>query len=105
MTAAAILLAMGKTPDISNYRDSGKSVAVKFIPTKKGLLKEINNVEKASSMDGTIAVFITGKVGKIYEEATDDSARFGYVVCEGATTKEAMDLCDKAISEINFVLE
>ncbi len=105
MTAAAILLAMGKTPDISNYRDSGKSVAIKFIPTKKGLLKEINNVEKASSMDGTIAVFITGKVGKIYEDATDDSARFGYVVCEGATTKEAMDLCDKAISEINFVLE
>ena len=76
-----------------------------FITAKKGLLKEINNVDKASSMNGVIAVFITGKVGKSYEEATDDSARFGYVVCEGATTKDAMELCDKAISGIDFVLE
>ena len=56
-------------------------------------------------LDFIVNYMITAKVGENYSNATDNSARFGYVVCKARTTKEALDNCEKAISLINIIMK
>lgn len=102
MIEATIDLSLGKSPDISKYTDSGICSGVRFIPATEGLLNSISGVNDAEKQEGVIKIRITGKTGQYYSKATDDSARFGYVVCEGRTTNEALNRCEKAIEYIKF---
>ena len=104
MTQAAVEQSLGIKPDISNFDNSGICSAVRFIPTQKGALKSIKGVANAEKVSGVIKVYISGKIGKYYSDATDDSARFGYVVCKGETTKEALQRCQDAVELIDFEL-
>ncbi len=105
MVQAAIELALGKKPDVSSYTDSGVSVGIRFIPAQKGTLKSINGIEAAQNSEGVIKLVIIGKVGNLYSEATDDSARFGYVICKGASTEEAQQRCLEAIKKLRFEIQ
>lgn len=104
MMESAIRLSTGKQVDVSNFTDSGICSAIRFIPARKGVLRSINGVHEAEKMPGVIKVTITGKVDREYTEATDDSERFGYVVCRGESTQEALRLCQDAIEKIDFEL-
>lgn len=42
MTEAVIKLALGEKIDITNYGNSGKSVAIKFMPASSGKIKSID---------------------------------------------------------------
>ena len=105
MTQAAIELCLGMKPDLSRFKNSGICSAVRFIPSKRGVLKSIKGIADAEKSPGVIKVNITGEIGGKYTDATDDSARFGYVVCKGETTEEALRRCQKAIELIDFELE
>lgn len=104
MAQAAIEMSLGIKPDVQNYKNSGRCVGIRFIPAKEGTLKEIIGLDDAEKSDNLIKVEITGVIGKKYTNATDDSARFGYVVCEGTTTEEALGKCAEVIEKIEFVV-
>ena len=105
MAQAAIEMSLGITPDVNNYKNSGKCAGIRFIPAEEGTLKEIRGLEEAEKTDNLIKIEITGVIGKKYSKATDDSARFGYVICEGTTTEEALGRCAKVMEKIKFVIE
>lgn len=105
MSRAAIELALGIKPGVSNFSDSGACVGVRFIPAKEGILKEIHGLDKVSNMDNVIKIEIMGEIGKYYLKATDDSARFGYVVCKGKTTNDALYQCQRIINMLEFIVE
>lgn len=105
MTEAAINLCLGIKPDVTHYKNSGICSAVRFIPTVEGILTSITGIEAAKKMLGVKKIRITGKIGQQYSYATDDSTRFGYVVCEGSTTAEALQRCQNAIDMIKFQLD
>ena len=105
MAQAAIEMSLGITPDVNNYKNSGKCAGIRFIPAEEGTLKEIRGLEEAEKTDNLIKIEITGVIGKKYSKATDDSARFGYVICEGTTTEEALGRCAKVMEKIKFVVE
>ena len=104
MTRAAIELALGQKPDVKSYADSGVGVGVRFIPARKGVLRSIDALAAAGESD-VIALEITGKIGKRYQDATDDSSRFGYVVCRGETPQKALDRCQEIIDTIRITLD
>ena len=105
MAQIAIELALGVKPEISHYTDSGVSVGIRFIPSHKGILKSISGIEDARNSEGVIELVIIGKVDSLYSEATDDSARFGYVICKGASAEEAQQRCLKAIKKLHFEMQ
>lgn len=105
MAQAAIELALGIKPDVSDYSDSGVCVGVRFIPTKEGMLKEIQGIEQVKNMENVIKTEVIGEIGKYYHKATDDSTRFGYVVCKGKTTDDALYQCQKVINVLDFIVE
>ena len=105
MTEATIKLCLGIKPDVTQFSNSGVCSAVRFIPAKEGTLKGITGEKEAEALMGVKKICITGKIGKHYSDATDDSARFGYVVCVGNSTEEALQRCQNAINTIRFELE
>ncbi len=105
MAQAAIEFALGIKPNIDHYQNSGVCAGVRFIPAKKGRLKAIKGLQQAQTMDDIIKIDITGEIGQCYDDADDDSSRFGYVVCRGKTTEEAMNQCTKVIEKIQFELD
>lgn len=104
MTEAALKQCLGIKLDMVSYKNSGICSGVRFIPAREGTLKAISGVEDAERLAGVKKVRITGKIGKHYSDATDDSARFGYVVCVGESTKVALQRCQAAIDSIAFEL-
>ena len=105
MAKAAIEIALGEKPDVSSISQSKKAAAVRFIPAKKGILREIKGLEKAEGLENVIKVRLTGQKNKQYMDATDDSSRFGYVVAKGDSVEEAMDICNGAIKLLEFDVE
>lgn len=105
MTKAAIQMALGKTPNVSSYSNSGKYSCVRFIPSQNGLIREIRGFERVSNMPEIVSAMVMGVVGKEYTAATDDSSRFGYVVAQGDSADEAVSVCSKALDLIDFVLD
>ena len=105
MSQAAIELSLGIRPDVSKYHNNGICAGVRFIPAEEGKIVAIKGLDEIENMRDIINLEIIGKVGKNYSKATDDSGRFGYVVCKGKTTAEALDRCQRVIERIKFVLE
>ena len=104
MIGSAISLALGQKPEIGIIRDSGIASAVRFIPAREGTICSIDGVDNVDCCDGMVHVSVMGKVGVHYDRATDDSARFGYVVCKGSTPREALTCCDEALNKIHITL-
>lgn len=105
MTESAVKLALGMKPDVEKYHNSGVCAGIRCILAKEGTIKAIRGVEEARKMPGAIKIRIMGKVGQRYSGAKSNSGRMGYVVCRGATTKEALDRCQKALDVIKIEWE
>lgn len=101
MVETMIRLAFGETIKDWDYRDSGFSVATKFMPSCEGVLEEISGVDAARRIPGVIHIEITGKIGCRYETAVDDSSRFASVVAKGETREKALAACDSALQMIS----
>lgn len=104
MAQATIELALGMSPDVSRYADSGLCAAVLFIPAEEGVLSGVCGLDEAKKSDGLIEMRITGRIGKHYYKAVDDTARFGYAVCVGDTTSAALEKCRAAVNKLQFIL-
>jgi len=104
MMESAIKLALGEKPEIGTIRDSGTASAVRFIPAREGTICSIGGLDAAQQCPGVVHAVVMGRVGRHYERATDDSARFGYVVCKGKTTGEALMMCDAAMEKIHIAV-
>ncbi len=105
MIELGIKLSLGEKIILPDYKNSGICSAVRFIPSKKGIVKSINGVSDVAGLDNVIDVRLTCKIGKKYSKKTDNTARFGYVVCKGKSNQEALDNCEKAISLINIEMD
>lgn len=105
MCEAAIRIALGAKPDLSKYHDSGTAVAVRFISAENGTLRSIKGLKLAEQMENVIDVEMMAKVGDSFHTTVDNAGRLGFVVAKGATTKEALNTCQKAIDMISFVYQ
>lgn len=105
MIETGIRLSLGEKIDLPDYKNSGICSAVRFIQSKDGIVKSITGASSAAGLDFVVDVRLICKVGNKYSKKTDNSSRFGYVVCKGATNQEALDNCEKAIKLINIEME
>lgn len=78
---------------------------IKFIQSKKGILKSFEGIEKAKSIKNIYDIKFTGIIGKEYEEPVNNSGRLGYVISCGENYDEVINACNKAIETIKIEFE
>lgn len=100
---AVIRLAMGeqvKAPVNTIHLAS----AIRFIPAVTGVVDSI--LEDYDKNDQRIkAVCLFCKPGDYYNEAKDNSGRYGYVISQAETANSAIEACEKVISNISVVVK
>ena len=105
MGESVVRQALGENGFIGEYENSGEFVAVKFMPSRLGILRSIDGIEDAKKCSGVIEAETMGVIGQRYLDAKDDSSRFAYVVAKGCSSDDALMKCDNALSCISVLLE
>ncbi|MBE5756528.1 MAG: ATP-grasp domain-containing protein [Clostridiales bacterium] len=103
MVRNCILIALGEKPDLEIKFSRGS--AIRYFNSKKGTLKEIKNIDKAKLIDGIKEISVVKSVGETITDINSSTARIGFVIADGENKDIAIDICDKAIKEIEVVIE
>jgi len=99
IVSATALQAIGwNIPKIIN---KGRSVVLRFFPSRKGIVTEIEGFDEANQILGVEAEpFVS--VGQHIDDVMGDGDRLGYILSEGSTTGEAKAAADNAESLIQI---
>lgn len=103
IATACALQAVGL--DISPLKNlSNNSVALRFFPSKPGMVKRISGFDKANKILGvTAGPFV--EVGEKVGEVKGDGDRMGFILAAGQGPKEARSKADQAEKLISFEVE
>lgn len=82
-----------------------KSSAIRFIQGKDGILKQINGIEKVKDIDGVVEIEIYKNIGERVCKAHSSNDRLGHIIIVGDTADEVEKVANKAISEIEIIVE
>jgi biotin carboxylase len=82
-----------------------KSSAIRFIQGKDGILKQINGIEKVKDIDGVVEIEIYKNIGEKVCKAHSSNDRLGHIIIVGDTADEVEKVANKAISEIEIIVE
>lgn len=100
---AAIKIALGETPRISELKPKYKRVAVeKAIIPQPGAIISIKGLEQAKKVPGVKEIFLRVKVGDHFKTPTSNVEKAGNIIGVGKTRKEALQIVDKALKIIKI---
>lgn len=103
MVAATIKLACGEEADVvSKWK---KGAAIRYFETPVGVLKSIDGVEKAKSIPGVEEISFVHDIGETLGEIGSSVDRIGFVIAQGKTINDAIEICEKAQSLINIKID
>ena len=103
MVAATIKLACGEEADIEPKWCKGS--AIRYFDTPAGVLKGIDGVEKARSIPGVEEISFVHDIGETLGEIGSSVDRIGFVIAQGETINDAVEICEKAQSLINIIID
>ena len=103
MTKATIQTALGEPTDIEQKFEKGS--AIRFIIPPIGKVKSISGKEEAERIPGIQLVEIQCKVGQVLGELENGTCRIGYVIAQGETAEEAVEICERALKAIRIETE
>lgn len=100
MVKATIDVAMGSEPDIIPAMHCG--AAIRYFNPPLGRVKSIKGVENAKTIPGVKQITFTKELGEESAPIQCSNDRFGFIIAQGNTAKEAVHRCSEAISMISF---
>lgn len=103
MVAVTIKLACGEEADIEPKWCKGS--AIRYFDTPAGVLKGIDGVEKARSIPGVEEISFVHDIGETLGEIGSSVDRIGFVIAQGETINDAIEICEKAQSLINIKID
>ena len=77
-----------------------------IIPTEKGIFEGIEGLRKAKKMPGVsmLTIFNKPKKGELIKRATNQSERYGHLIAQGKSIKDAITKCEDAMKLIKIVV-
>ena len=99
----AIDIALGYDIEIPNTTNNVS--CIRFIQSKKGILKSVEGLETAKAINNIYDIKFTGIIGKKYDDVIDNSGRLGYVIAYGENYDDVIGACNKAINTIKLEFE
>lgn len=103
MTKAAIQIALGEKPDLKQKISKGS--AIRFIIPPIGKIISIAGKDEAEKISGVQLVEIQCEVGQVLNKLENGTCRIGYVVAQGETAEQAIEICEKALKTICIKVE
>ncbi len=100
MVEACIKIALGENPTISKKIDKGS--AIRYFNSKKGMISSIDGIDKAKSIKGVIQISIIHDIGEKINDIMNSNDRIGFVIAQGKTVEEAINICEQALKEISI---
>lgn len=97
--------ALGHPVKFERPKEDGVPVAVRFIPSRDGILLDVKNINNAQQISDVRELKITANIGEKFENSGCNNDRIGYVIATGKTAKIAMENCNKAIDALEIVWE
>ena len=79
--------------------------AIRYFNVAQGVIKSIEGVTDAEKIDGVKQISIVRGVGETVTEINSSSARVGFVIAQGETAEEAVEICEKALEKITITVE
>lgn len=103
MVGSTIKVAMGEQPDIEPTLHCGS--AIRYFEVPYGTIKAIDGVDEAQKISGVKQITFTKEVGEESTPIHCSNDRIGFVIAQGATAKDAVKACEKAMETIKIVIE
>lgn len=103
LVESCILIALGVKPDLQKKFDMAS--AIRYIPSHKGVLKSVLNIDSAMRVDGVKEVQIVKSVGEQLTEINSSTSRLGFVIAQSQTVGQAIEVCQRAIGKIKIEIE
>lgn len=103
MVEACIKISLGENPDIIP-KFSGCS-AIRYFRQSAGTIKRIEGIEKAEKIKGVQQISIIHGIGEQITDIVDSGSRIGFVIAQGNSEKNAIDICDEALQSIKIEIE
>ncbi len=104
MAEAVIRIALGEQVEIKPTLNKGSCVRY-FIKERVGTIKQIIGVEDAKRIDGIVEVGVLKGVGEEAKPLRRSADRLGYVISQGDSADEAVRIAEKALDQIDFIVE
>lgn len=104
---AAIMIAMGKTPDISSDRSRGSAVRY-FTASSLGIVEKITGFDQMSALPGLELLYPASerdgplRAGFVIGEIRSSLDRYGHVLFSGGDASEASERAEYAASLLHF---
>lgn len=102
MVKATIQVALGEKPDIEPKFEKGS--AIRYFKEQFGMLSNIEGVSVAEQLEGVKQVTLVKEIGDTVGEIGSSVDRIGYVIAQGATVGDAVEICEKAINQIKITV-
>lgn len=100
ITKATIQIALSEVPDLTPKFSKGS--AIRFIIPQPGKVVSISGKEEAEKVPGVKLVDIQCNVGQELYILENGTSRIGYVIAQGNTADEAVEICEEALSKIHI---
>lgn len=95
MVSCCIQIALGEAPDIAPKWQKGS--AIRYFRQRPGVVKRIDGIGEAQSLDGVCQVSVVHGEGETVTNVNNSGARMGFVIAQGADAAQAVAVCEKAL--------
>ena len=98
---AAIMQAIGETPDLAATRDQG--AAIRFLTADAGTVERITGLEEARTMEGVHEVSCEVNPGDAVRRFENSDQRIGHVIATGRDAGEAQERAQAAANLVRII--
>lgn len=102
MIQSVMNMALGMKPDVTPKFNRG--AALRHIVGLEGIIKSIDGIDEAQSIEGVNEVTILKEIGDEVHYFKNGSDRIGYVIASANSTTEAIRMCEEALSKIKITV-
>lgn len=103
MVEATIKVLTGEKPDIKPKIDKGS--AIRYFKVPPGKIISITGIDEARKIKGVKQITMLKTQGEIVNVVKNSLDRVGFVIAQGDNAKEALEICEQAISYINISVD
>ncbi len=100
MIKATIDICLGNIPDIEQKFNKGS--AIRYFNISCGKILNISGVDNATKLNGVYQISLYKQIGDEIKTIDSRTDRVGFVISQGDNVKEAVNICERALCEIDI---
>lgn len=103
MVACCIKIALGEVPEFEKKFD--RASAIRYFNAGSGIIKAIEGIEAAETATGIQQICIAHGIGEEIGKIQSSTDRVGFVISQADSAINAIDIAEKAMNHVAFIIE